>query len=102
MNVQRSSVTRVSNKIPTDQNERKTNVYQVGIKGNNVEINADNVYIINNTYNEPVYNNYRFVPYHNGFNYIFHPFSFSFLPLWCYTIPFVPWVPWIFSWIWRC
>lgn len=73
-------------------------VKQVGIQGENVEIKANNVYIINNTYNDPNI-------YYPNVNYWTNNFSYSPFPLFlpffhCYTIPFVPWIPMIFPYIW--
>lgn len=80
----------------------KPKVEQIGIKGENVEINANNVYIINNNYNEPVtYNNkfegnFSFPYYYNFYNFYF---PFLFRPyFWCFPIPFVPYIPFVIPW----
>ncbi|MCS7244319.1 MAG: hypothetical protein RMJ36_06270, partial [Candidatus Calescibacterium sp.] len=69
--------------------------------------NANNVYIINNNYNEPVYNNFNnkfyntySIPYYNNY-YNFYPSFFVTPFFWCYTFPFVPWFPIVLPFMWR-
>jgi hypothetical protein len=57
------------NNIPKKEAQK---LEQTGIKGENISIKADNVYIINNTnnFNKPIYNNYNYpVSNYNNFNY---------------------------------
>lgn len=91
--------------VSNTQFPKKSQIYQTGIKGENVEINADNVYIINNNYNQPVYNNYN-----NPKNHLFNPgvgyinpyfLYFPYFPyFWCYSIPFIPWSVFLYPYIW--
>jgi len=81
-------------------------INQVGIQGKNIEINADNVYIINNNYNQPVYYNQ---PIHytintnfpnSNFNFYYSLFPFLYYPLfWTYCFPFFPLFPIIYPYM---
>ncbi|MFN4220382.1 MAG: hypothetical protein ACK4GJ_05640 [bacterium] len=86
------------------QTPKKPQIYQTGIKGENVEIKADNVYIINNNYNQPVYNKYYNPYYYNDYSYPFTPgfgcIQFYFPYFWPYTLPFVPWNIFILPCLW--
>ncbi|MGB9638499.1 MAG: hypothetical protein ACP5RD_03665 [bacterium] len=78
------------NQVYIPEKSRKTKdlekLEQTGIKGENININADNVYIINNTnnFNKPIHNNYNnsyqylnYPPYYYNFNNFYNLFNFN-------------------------
>jgi len=84
-------------KIRPVNDKKSIPINQIGIQGKNIEINADNVYIINNNYNQPVhYSNFN---YNNNYNYnyfqgnVFGYYYFPFLyypTFWMYCFPSFP------------
>ncbi|MCX7871314.1 MAG: hypothetical protein N2485_07090 [bacterium] len=78
-----------------DKKESPKKIEQTGISGENINIKADNIYIINNNFNNPIYNNYNntyqtpnyppyfynFYNFYNLFNthlYNYNPFILSY------------------------
>ncbi len=67
----------------TYKKESLKKIEQTGISGQNVNIKADNVYIINNNFNKPIYNNYNNtyqIPNYPPYFYNFYNFYYTYNP----------------------